>query len=102
MTPQQKEREAELITVCLQHSGEYVPAHHPSTSFATTYSHDFVKAAADLYLLYQELEPNSATLRLYLAFKEAGVPACRGGAMTIDKLKYLLDTRVNPLINFQL
>jgi len=82
----------------MKHSGEHVPPGHPMTTFATTYSHQFVKASAELYRLYSKLYPNLATHKLYVAFRESGVPACRSERMTFAKVEYLVKRRIIPFL----
>ncbi len=86
--------EAELLEVCRQYSGEYVPPFHPETTFATSYSKQFVRAAAELYQRYRADNPRTATHKLYAALRDAKIPSCRGGTMTFSKVEYLVQRRI--------
>ena len=80
----------ELLAVCREHSGEYLAAHHPSTSFATQYSDTFVEAAAELLIRFEEKDRWSAVNKLYVAMRDAQIQSCRGGPMTFSKVEYLV------------
>lgn len=88
----------ELIEICKNNSGEYLPSHHPSTSWATTYSNAFVEAATELYNRRRREDPKTATTKLYIVLRDAKVPACRGGLMTYEKVEYLVKRRINKLL----
>jgi hypothetical protein len=85
-----KKTEAELLEICRSYSGEYIPPGHPKTTFATTYSNQFVEAAAELYQRYHADNPRTAINRLYVALRDAKIPSCRGGVMTFSKVEYLV------------
>ena len=93
-----KQEEKELLIVCKQHQGEYRFAHHGSGSWATTYSKDFIRAAANLYLLYKrnDLWPITCMSRI---FQEEGVRSCRGSIMTYARIEYLYNTHLQEIIS---
>lgn len=93
-----KKTERELLEICLENSGEHVAFGHPSTSFATTYSYQFVKASAELYQRYHAQDPGNATRKLYIAMREAKIPSCRGGLMTFHKVDYLVKQRISSFL----
>ena len=68
------------------------------TSFATTYSDHFVEAATELFQRFEAQDRNRATVRLYVAFRDAKVPSCKGGTMTYNKTEYLVKRRINSLL----
>lgn len=92
-----KMTEIELLEYCKAHSGEYLAAHHPSTSFATQYSDQFVAAAAELVIRFNQ-NPYDVVGYLHSAFERAHVRSCRGGPMTKSKVEYLVSNRVKPVI----
>ncbi len=89
----------ELIEICRTFSGEYVPALHPATSFATTYSDQFVAASAEIYRRFRSAEGRTAIAKLYVAFREANIRSCRGGAMDYERTKYLVKRRLETHLN---
>jgi len=97
MTLKQKTNE-ELLEVCRQFSGEYLPGGHPKTSFATTYSNQFVEAATELYERFKKQDRRRATILLYVALRDAKIPSCRGGIMDFDKTDYLVKRRISSLL----
>lgn len=86
--------EKELLQICRENQGERVPPGHPMTTFATTYSDEFIEAAAELWLRFDhDRKPghrSASTAKLYAAFRKADIPACRGGPMTWEKTEYLI------------
>ena len=48
-----KARVRELISICKKYQGEYLPSTHGSGSWATTYSLDFIRAAAELFSILE-------------------------------------------------
>ena len=99
LTEEQRTRQAELLATCRQFSGEYRPGHHGKASWATTYSDDFVAAAADLCLLYQRAgcaEGRDSVTRLQTAFRSFRISSCRGGIFTYDTTKYLYWNLIIP------
>ena len=92
-----KMSEDELLAYCKAHTGEYLAAHHPSTSFATQYSNQFVAASAELVIRYNR-NPHGVVDFLHSAFQRAGVRSCRGGPMTKSKVQYLVSNRVSAVI----
>ena len=93
MTPEAKKAEAELLEICEKFSGEYRPSHHGSGSWATTYSNEFLAAAAELWFLYKSAGkyPIGAMSR---AFQDAGIRSCRGSRMSFDRVEYLYETHL--------
>ena len=92
LSDEQKKRETELLAVCKEWSGEYLPTHHGKGSWATTYSNEFVNAAADLCLLYKDVGcswGHETILHLYVALRDQGIQSCRGGVFNFDTTKYL-------------
>lgn len=87
----------ELLEICRRYSGEYLPRGHPKTSFATTYSNQFVEAATEIYERFEKQDRRRATILLYMALREAKIPSCRGGAMNFDKTEYLVKHRISSL-----
>lgn len=89
-----------LINVCKEKQGEYVSAGHPRTSWATTYSNDFIEASANLYLIFffQGLNP---LINLSEIFIKNGIKSCRGSAMNYSRVEYLYENHIKPLIAFK-
>ena len=52
MKAEDKLRIEELIEVCREYQGQYLPGHHGSGSWATTYSNQFIEAVAEMYVLF--------------------------------------------------
>lgn len=129
LSADQTPREKELLNTCKKSQGEYLPGWHPPTSWATTYSEDFVDAAAALYRLYTTAyENNAVRLRELLGapqpsrpsvvkvrpsrhlnkailrhmgqrFKDTGILSCRGATMTFQKVEYLYNAHLRPILN---
>lgn len=81
-----------LLRLCKKHQGEYIPGHHPRTSFATTYSNDFAEASFELYIvLRQHLFQQSALDEILHLFTQHGIRSCRTNVMDKRMVKYLYD-----------
>ena len=82
----------DLVDRCRESQGEYLDAWHPKTSWATTYSNQFVDAVVELYALHVwrgYREPLAEVSKLLI---EAGIRSCRGSVMNDVQMKYLEDT----------
>jgi hypothetical protein len=88
------QRETQLLDICKTNQGEFLLAGSGSGSWATTYSNEFIAAAADLYSLYKENGSSYPQFLLSQRFRDAGIRSCRGAAMNIDKVEYLLKAHV--------
>jgi hypothetical protein len=80
----------DLIAVCRQNQGEYLDAWHPKTSWATTYSNEFVDAIVRLYALYSSRGYSDPEAELLEALRGELVQSCRGGVMNSKSLRYLM------------
>lgn len=86
--------EAELLTICRDKQGQYVPAGHGSGSWATSYGYEFIAAAWELHSLYAENGRRTALWSLSRAFRANGIRSCRGAEMTIKRVEYLYKTHL--------
>lgn len=122
LSPDQAQEEAQLLAMCKQFQGEYLPAHHGRGSFATTYSWEFINASCALYRIYcgAELSPwdskqlqrisrghdglRKANLHLWIIgymaqrFQDTGVSSCRGSKMTFSIVEYLYNTHLKQIL----
>ncbi|WP_149332433.1 hypothetical protein [Halopseudomonas laoshanensis] len=84
-----KARVRELISTCKKYQGEYLPNTHGSGSWATTYSREFICAAAELYLILEKSSSPWPIDDLSQLFMESKIPSCRGAQMTRVNVEYL-------------
>ncbi len=97
LSPTEMQRQADLLAICKQHSGEYLPGHHGRGSWATTYSTKFVSAATDLCVIYRaagSASKNETITSLYLVLREGKIQSCRGGVFTPAATKYLYEHHI--------
>ncbi len=87
-----------LIGICKEYQGEYRPGHHGSGSWATTYSNEFIDAAAKLYELYSKTDSYHPAYLMSQAFIKAGIRSCRGKEMTFVKVSYLVDEHLRDKV----
>jgi hypothetical protein len=90
--------EAELLAICRDKQGQYVPVGHGSGSWATSYSYEFIAAAWELHALYAKKNRHTALWALSRAFKENGIRSCRGAEMTIARVEYLHNTHLRSFV----
>lgn len=91
----------ELIEICKKYQGEYIPGGHGPGSWATTYSNEFIAAAAKMFLIFKKARYGVWTDAIYdLAdsFKDAGIRSCRGSTMNFDRVNYLYETHLEEKI----
>ncbi len=88
----------ELIEICKEKQGEYLEAHHGPGSWATTYSNEFINAAAEMYVIYKRSGSYWPISDLSSALLDAGVRSCRGSSMGIDRTEYLYQTHLKKKI----
>ncbi|KIP68247.1 hypothetical protein SN11_20245 [Vibrio harveyi] len=83
-----------LIEKCKSKQGEYLPSHHGSGSWATTYSTEFINAASELYVLFQDLGLGDPLYLLSNKLRAAGIRSCRGAEFHVDRVDYLYNTHL--------
>jgi len=84
----------ELLGICKRHQGEYLDAGHGSGSWATTYSNEFIRAAAELYKLFSESNIGIPTYMLSDCFIKAKILSCRRSQMNLERVEYLYRTHI--------
>ena len=94
LTRNQQRRRKELLQICDEKQGEYLPAHHGPGSWATTYSNEFIEAVRELGSLYQQAGCDWPQLTISRDLRERGIKTCRGATMTLDRLQYLWETHI--------
>jgi len=87
-----------LIEKCKSKQGEYLPSHHGSGSWATTYSIEFINSACELYFIFQDLNLGDPLYLLSNQFRSAGVRSCRGAEFNLDRIEYLYTTHLRHRI----
>ncbi|SHI15043.1 hypothetical protein [Ferrimonas marina] len=90
-----KKQIRELTEKCKSKQGEYLPSHHGSGSWATTYSTEFIDSASELYLVFQSLDIGDPLYLLAKQFRSAGIRSCRGSEFTIDRAVYLYTSHLS-------
>ena len=93
-TKEQEKRKEALIQVCRETQGGYIPSHHGSGSWATTYSDPFIQAVKELGELYREAGYRWPIGQISEDLKNAGVRSCRGKEMTWERVRYLWETHI--------
>ncbi|MGI3130403.1 hypothetical protein ACRSLK_08385 [Halopseudomonas pachastrellae] len=94
-----KAKVRELVATCKKYQGEYLPNTHGPGSWATTYSREFIQAAAELYLILEKSNSPWPIDDLSQLFRDNKIPSCRGAQMTPAKVEYLYKKHlksVNP------
>lgn len=86
----------ELVEICKEKQGEYLEAHHGPVSWATTYSNEFINAAAEFF--FERSGSCWPITNLSRALQDAGVRSCRGSRMGIDRTEYLYKTHLKMKI----
>ena len=94
LTRKQQRRRKELLQICDEKQGEYLPTHHGRGSWATTYSNEFIEAVRELGVLYQQVGCYSPQMMGSQDLMEAGIKSCRGATMTLDRVQYLWETHI--------
>ena len=94
LTKEQEQRKDARIQECRETQGEFLPAHHGSGSWATTYSDPFIQAVKELGKLYSEAGYRWPMGQVSEELKNAGVRSCRGKEMTWERVRYLWDTHI--------
>ena len=87
-----------LLNICKEHSGEYLPGHHGSGSWATTYSSAFIDASAALWKLHKKNGSYFPQHAMALDFQKQGIRSCRGATMWADRVEYLFNTHLKNRI----
>ena len=88
-------RRRELIGKCRDEQGEYLDGHHPPSSWATTYSDEFIAAVTVLVQVYREAKVVWGPVYcISHDLQEAGILSCRGSPMTMRNTQYLWDTHI--------
>ena len=95
---QDKQRIEELVAVCKKSQGEHLPSHHGSGSWATTYSHEFKDAAAEICSIVQKNGHDIPFWIMSRYFRKAEILSCRGAEFTSDIVKYLYKTHLINLV----
>ena len=94
LTKEQEQHKDALIKICRETQGEYLPAHHGSGSWATTYSEPFIQAVKELGILYREAGYRWPVGQISEELKNAEVRSCRGKEMTSERFRYLWETHI--------
>ena len=88
-------RRRELIGKCQDNQGEYLDGHHPRSSWATTYSNEFIAAVTALVQVYREAKVAwDPVYCISRDLQEAGVLSCRRSPMTMRNTQYLWDAHI--------
>lgn len=81
----------ELLNQCKKYQGEYIPSDHGTGSWATTYSNEFIDAAAEIYYIFESSYLFKAKSELSKLFISNNIYSCRGSVMDLDRVEYLYD-----------
>ncbi|WP_111980238.1 hypothetical protein [Algibacillus agarilyticus] len=82
------------LNICKEFQGQYIPSDHGPGSWATTYSSEFIDAAAEIYYIFDQSYLFNAKGELSKLFKAENILSCRGSLMTIDRVEYLYETHL--------
>lgn len=93
-----KARAGQLILICKKYHGEYLPNSHGPGSWATTYSPEFIAAAAELYLILDKSNSSWPLDDLSKLFMDNNISSCRGTEMTPDKVEYLYNNHLKATL----
>ena len=101
LSTEDKMKVDELIEVCKKYQGEYIPGDHGPGSWATTYSDEFITAAAKMFIIFKRARHGvwtDAICDLVDRFKNAEIRSCRGSVMNFDRVNYLYETHLEEKI----
>ncbi len=90
----------ELLSNCKEKQGEYLPSHHGSGSWATTYSNEFITSAAKIYLILKKNKSIYPLEDLSCLFINAAILSCRRSSMSVERVEYLYNTHLRGKIDF--
>ncbi|MDF1724977.1 MAG: hypothetical protein P1U59_10670 [Alcanivorax sp.] len=84
-----------LIQICKAHQGEYLEPHHGIGSWATTYSENFLDAAAEIIFLYGKSGHPWPLIGFSKLMMGHGIRSCRGKELNFDRAEYLYNTHLS-------
>lgn len=84
----------ELTKECIKYQGEYRLSHHGKGSWATTYSEEFIAAAAEIYMIFKRAGYRDPIFWLSNHFIDADILSCRGAMMDSSRTKYLYHAHI--------
>ncbi|MCK0152930.1 hypothetical protein MWU49_04390 [Alcanivorax sp. S6407] len=84
-----------LIKICKAHQGEYLEPHHGIGSWATTYSENFLNAAAEIVFLYRKSGHPWPLIGFSKLMMGHGIRSCRGKEMNFDRAEYLYNIHLS-------
>lgn len=90
-----------LVNICKVTQGEYFSSGHPKTSWATTYSKEFIEASANLYFILSN-KYSTPLIELSNIFLTHNIKSCRGSPMTLDRVSYLFHSHIKSLVSMKL
>lgn len=91
--------ERALLDECAAHSGSAISVLNSGhANFATTYRTAFLVAASDLFRLYSGHQIADPAQRMSEEFTNRNIYSCRGAEMTLPRVKYLLNTKIRPIV----
>jgi len=94
----QQTRVSELLSICKKSQGEYLPSHHGSGSWATTYSNEFIDSASELLFIFMTSGAASPFDLLSILFIKHKIKSCRGSVMDEDRVKSLYNSNLKVKI----
>ena len=89
-----KTRIFELLNLCKKNQGEYLPSHHGSGSWATTYSNEFVDSASEILFIIIKSGASSPLTLLSILFRKHEIKSCRSSVMDLERVKYLYNSHL--------
>ena len=93
-----KAKVRELLDICKAYQGEYLPKSHGSGSWATTYSREFISAAAELFIILEKSNSPWPIDDLSQLLMQKKIPSCRGAEMTPKRVEYLYESHLKSVI----
>lgn len=94
-----KKKLDKLTEKCKKSQGEYVLSTHGEGSWATTYSYEFIDAAAEIYVLFKKAGAYSPIGAMATHFMENDIKSCRGSKMFTERVQYLYDKHLKQRVN---
>lgn len=104
MSLEEQNRLNELIEICRKYRGEYIPGHHGPGSWATTYSNEFISAAAEMYSIFykkynSDLFHSDYINEMSKLFIKSRIRSCRGSTMSAERVEYLYEMHLKAIVN---
>lgn len=92
------ERMNSLLRSCKKHSGPRLPNGHGKHSYCSTYSDEFIEAAAQLWQMYRNAGIAHPEKQMAKDFNDNNIENTARTAMSVASAKYLYTAHLKPIV----